>query len=99
MSDEQETEKPPIWEALRDAIGAVLNQYQTDYGLTVLEDFLLIAEVIPGDPQVAELLRIIDSDLSAWKRRGFLQYVKDLDLAEDAGAHAWSLSIGGHDDE
>ena len=98
-TDETPDEKPPISEALRDAIGQVLNAYQTNWGLTVLNDFILIAEVIPGDPEVSQLLRIIDSDLSAWKRRGFLTYTRDLDLAEDAGSYAWSASLDRSDDD
>ena len=96
---EATAEKLPISEALRDAIGSLLNTYLTDYGLTVLSDFVLIAELIPGNPEIPKILRIIDSDLTPWARRGLLNWVAENDLAEEAGQHAWAMSLNDEGDD
>lgn len=98
-----ETEEPPAEpfdDYMRRVLQQALNDYPGESGPTIIGDYILVIE---GHTAEGTILRIIDNDLTFWRRLGLVEFVAKQVTAEMAGNVAWasaqSFQDGGWDDD
>lgn len=76
--------KVPLSVAVRDAITAAYNEHADDEDKGIVVKWLLIMDVMPGDPESGRYIRMLgDDDTPIWDRVGMLDFASNLISAVD----------------
>lgn len=100
VETEESSPQEPFDEYMRRVLQQALNDYPGDSGPTIIGDYILVIE---GHTAEGTILRIIDNDLTFWRRLGLVGFVYQQVTAEMAGNVAWAsaqtFQDGGWDED
>ena len=88
-TEQPEEEEESFEDYMRRTLQDALNAYPGDSGPTLLGDYVLIIE---GHTTDGTVLRIIDNDLTFWRRLGLVGFVHQQVTAEMTGNVAWATA-------
>jgi hypothetical protein len=91
VSQPEEPEEPEesFEDYMRRVLQDALNVYPGESGPTLLGDFVLVIE---GHTAEGTVLRVLDNDLTFWRRLGLVEFVHQQVSAEMAGNVAWATA-------